>query len=129
MRRRRLGDGVEGKFGSGDRDHGGAEAARQVREPESSRCSAGVGSPHGFSSKPFLEDFETIPRFVDHILDFIDAAGVEKAHVEGESLGGWIAMRLALWHPDRINRLILNTTAGWPIDGKPSLPPGWPSGR
>jgi pimeloyl-ACP methyl ester carboxylesterase len=79
---------------------------------------------HGFSSKPLLEDLETIPKFVDHILDFMDAAGIEKAHVEGESLGGWIAMRLALWHPERINRLILNTTAGWPIDGKPSLPPG-----
>jgi pimeloyl-ACP methyl ester carboxylesterase len=79
---------------------------------------------HGFSSKPLLTDFETIPRFVDHILDFFDAAGVDRAHVEGESLGGWIAMRLALWHPNRIRKLILNTTAGWPIDGKPSLPPG-----
>ena len=79
---------------------------------------------HGFSSKPVLDDFETIPRFVDHILDFMDAAGIERAHIEGESLGGWIAMRLALWHPERVNRLILNTTAGWPIDGKPSLPPG-----
>jgi len=79
---------------------------------------------HGFSSKPLLTDFETIPRFVDHVLDFFDAAGIDRAHVEGESLGGWIAMRLALWHPDRIRKLILNTTAGWPIDGKPSLPPG-----
>lgn len=79
---------------------------------------------HGFSSKPLLTDLETIPRFIDHLLDFMDAAGIESAHVEGESLGGWLAMRLALWHPERVRRLILNTTAGWPIDGKPSLPPG-----
>jgi pimeloyl-ACP methyl ester carboxylesterase len=79
---------------------------------------------HGFSSKPLLTDLETIPRFVDHLLDFMDATGIDRAHVEGESLGGWIAMRLALWHPDRLRKLILNTTAGWPIDGKPSLPPG-----
>ncbi|HEX5451996.1 MAG TPA: alpha/beta hydrolase [Candidatus Limnocylindrales bacterium] len=79
---------------------------------------------HGFTSKPLLTDLETIPRFVDHILDFFEAAGIDSAHVEGESLGGWIAMRLALWHPERVRRLVINTTAGWPIDGKPSLPPG-----
>ena len=79
---------------------------------------------HGYSSKPPLTDFETIPRFVDHIVDFMDAAGIDTAHIEGESLGGWIAMRMALWQPERLRRLILNTTAGWPIDGKPSLPPG-----
>jgi pimeloyl-ACP methyl ester carboxylesterase len=38
--------------------------------------------------------------------------GVERAHVEGESLGGWVTMYLALHYPDRVNKIVLNTAAG-----------------
>jgi pimeloyl-ACP methyl ester carboxylesterase len=37
---------------------------------------------------------------------------VDGASIEGESLGGWVGLWLALEHPDRVDRLILNTTAG-----------------
>lgn len=42
----------------------------------------------------------------------LDSEGIEQAHVEGESLGGWVGLWLALHHPDRVGSLILNTTAG-----------------
>jgi pimeloyl-ACP methyl ester carboxylesterase len=40
----------------------------------------------------------------------LDAAGVERAHVYGISLGGMIAQEIALAHPDRVDRLVLGAT-------------------
>jgi pimeloyl-ACP methyl ester carboxylesterase len=66
---------------------------------------------HGFSEKPQFTG-ETIPMFVQQILDLMDAAGVQSAHIEGESMGGWVAVWLALKHPERVRGLVLNTIAG-----------------
>jgi pimeloyl-ACP methyl ester carboxylesterase len=40
----------------------------------------------------------------------LDAAGVERAHVFGASMGGMIAQELALGWPDRVDRLVLGCT-------------------
>jgi len=53
-----------------------------------------------------------IPRYVDHVLAYLDAIGAEKAHFVGESLGGWVAGRLAADHPDRVGRLTLVAPGG-----------------
>jgi 2-hydroxy-6-oxonona-2,4-dienedioate hydrolase len=37
-------------------------------------------------------------------------------HLSGESLGGWVASRAAVDHPDRIDRLVLNTAGGSQAD-------------
>ena len=44
-------------------------------------------------------------------LGVLDTAGVTRADVLGISLGGRIAMELALQHPDRVERLILVSTS------------------
>ena len=43
----------------------------------------------------------------------IEALGYQKAHVSGESLGGWVAAYLAIHHPDKVDRVVLNTAGGW----------------
>jgi len=52
-------------------------------------------------------------------LAVLDAAGVERAHVVGASLGGMIAQELALAAPDRVDRLVLICTSPGATGGHP----------
>ncbi|NQU71039.1 MAG: alpha/beta hydrolase [Rhodospirillales bacterium] len=64
---------------------------------------------HGLTDKPDY-DYE-IPRYIDHIAGFLDSIGADKASLSGESLGGWVAAAFASAHPDRVDKLVLNTAA------------------
>jgi 2-hydroxy-6-oxonona-2,4-dienedioate hydrolase len=65
---------------------------------------------HGFTEKPDVDYTPSI--YARHLRDFMDAAGIDRAHVHGESLGAWVAAWFALEHPDRVERLVLNTAGG-----------------
>ena len=65
---------------------------------------------HGFTDKPDYQ-FE-IPRYVEHVINYMDAMGIEKAHLAGESLGGWTAAILTLNHPERVRSLQLIAAGG-----------------
>jgi 2-hydroxy-6-oxonona-2,4-dienedioate hydrolase len=65
---------------------------------------------NGLTDKP-ATDLE-IPVYVDHLRGFMDAMGIEKAAISGESLGGWVAAQFTLDHPHRVQKLVLNTTGG-----------------
>jgi pimeloyl-ACP methyl ester carboxylesterase len=50
---------------------------------------------------------ETLPRFADNFVrDALTALGLERAHVVGSSLGGYIALRGAAAHPGRVCRMV-----------------------
>ncbi len=66
---------------------------------------------HGLSSKPPFSS-EMVPMHARQIIDLIDDLGVEKASIDGESLGGWVAAWTALNYPERVDKIILNTMAG-----------------
>lgn len=66
---------------------------------------------HGWSDKPAV-DYE-IADYGRHVLAVIKALGRDRAHISGESLGGWVAAWVAIHHPDKIDRLVLNTSGGW----------------
>lgn len=65
---------------------------------------------HGYTGKPDMR-YE-IPRYRDHLLAYLDAVGVEKAHIGGESLGGWVGGRAAIDNPDRVATLQLLCAGG-----------------
>jgi pimeloyl-ACP methyl ester carboxylesterase len=66
---------------------------------------------HGFSSKPPFDD-QYVLMFVDQLIDVMDDLGVSKASFEGLSFGGFIAMLFALNYPERVEKIVLNTTWG-----------------
>jgi 2-hydroxy-6-oxonona-2,4-dienedioate hydrolase len=65
---------------------------------------------HGYTDNP-RGDLR-IPRYVQHVLDYLDSRGIEQAHFVGESLGGWVAGRLAADHPGRAGKLVLVAPGG-----------------
>lgn len=52
-------------------------------------------------------DSMSFDEMADDLLQFMDAQGLEKAHVFGHSLGGKVAMAAACKQPERIDRLIV----------------------
>lgn len=66
---------------------------------------------HGWSDKP--DSGYEVADYGAHVLAVLKALGREKAHISGESLGGWVAAWVALYHPDKVDRLVLNTAGGW----------------
>src|SRR5687768_10407153 len=57
-------------------------------------------------------DMQAITALGDHVIRDMDAAGMERAVIGGNSLGGHIAARMALCHPDRVAGLILTGSSG-----------------
>ncbi|WP_447756923.1 alpha/beta fold hydrolase [Sphingopyxis fribergensis] len=43
---------------------------------------------------------------------FLEALGIERPHLGGNSMGGWIALRFAIDYPDRLRTLTLMNNAG-----------------
>ena len=66
---------------------------------------------HGWTDKPPI-DYQ-ISDYARHVLDVMKALGRDKVHLTGESIGGWIATHLAVHHPEKVDKLVLNTSAGW----------------
>ncbi len=65
---------------------------------------------HGGSTKDVGEG--DLVSLVDVVEGFMDAMGIEKAHVFGHSMGGAIAGSLAIKHPERVQSLALIASAG-----------------
>ena len=48
----------------------------------------------------------------DFVREFQDALGLEKSHIVGHSMGGWVASVLAYESPQRVGRLVLVASGG-----------------
>lgn len=65
---------------------------------------------HGFTT---LTDHDLeIPEYEGHLLGLLDALGLERVHLIGESLGGWIAIKFAAHHPERVRSVVLSAPGG-----------------
>jgi 3-oxoadipate enol-lactonase len=72
-----------------------------------------VLDPPGFgkSDKPDLT--YDLPRICDRIIAFLDAKRVARTHIIGGSMGGHLALLLALEHPDRVSSLVAMGSSGY----------------
>lgn len=64
----------------------------------------------GGSSQPPTLTFDAYPGVV---LGLMDALGIEKAHVAGNSMGGAVSLVLAASAPGRVDRLVILDSAGF----------------
>src|SRR5213078_3590531 len=64
----------------------------------------------------------SIPLMVGDAIAVLDAVGAERAHVVGVSLGGYIAQELAVTHPQRVEKLVLVSTAVAAAEGAVPMP-------
>ena len=64
----------------------------------------------GDSVKPLRAPFDA-PYFARVMTSVLDALGLERAHVVGNSMGGRIALEMALTASDRVDRLVLLSPA------------------
>jgi pimeloyl-ACP methyl ester carboxylesterase/putative sterol carrier protein len=60
----------------------------------------------GSSDKPALGAYNA-PWFADRVLGYMDATGIDFAHLIGNSMGGRIALEVAFKRPDRVDSLSL----------------------
>ena len=74
---------------------------------------------HGYTEKP--AGAYTIGSYADHVIAYLDAMGIERAHISGLSLGGWVSAHLAGAHPDRFASATLTCSAGSPAMAEPKI--------
>lgn len=65
---------------------------------------------HGYTT--LAEADLELPDYVAHLRGLLDALGIDRAHLSGESLGGWVAVKFAAEYPERTGRVVLNTPGG-----------------
>ncbi len=68
----------------------------------------------GFTDFPEQQPFDR-EHWLRQIVDFLDALGLDRVHVIGNSFGGAMALALAIHHPERVNKLLLMGSVGVPF--------------
>ena len=81
----------------------------------------------GFGYTDFPADIQgfSMQRWVAHLIGFMDALGIEKAHFIGNSYGGALALALAIHHPERVGAMVLMGAAGLPFPISQGLEAVW----
>lgn len=78
----------------------------------------------GYTERPAGVRYD-LATWTAHAVSILDALGVERCHVVGNSFGGSLALSLAIHHPERVSGLVLMGAAGVPFDITPGLEAVW----
>lgn len=78
----------------------------------------------GFTERPDDVSYD-LPTWTAHAIGVLDALGIERAHVVGNSFGGSLALSLAIHHPERVDRLVLMGAVGVPFTITEGLDAVW----
>ena len=95
--------------------HGALGSATQLKLLKNN---SGVGQPvfafdmkgHGMrcNGNPF-----TIEELAEDVLTYMDDYKITIADIFGYSMGGYVALHLALYHPSKINKLMRHSHKNW----------------
>ena len=78
----------------------------------------------GFTERPAQIDYN-LQTWTDQLIGFLDALGIERASLVGNSFGGAIVLHAADQHPPRVNRLVLMGSVGVPFPITAGLDAVW----
>lgn len=73
----------------------------------------------GFGSSADDPSVVGMQDWVRRQVELLDLLGLETAVVVGHSLGGWLAARMTVAHPERVRRLVLASPAGLNVPDHP----------
>ena len=99
--------------------HGLGGSAENWQSPLGSNITALAANYHVFapdqvgfgkSDKPLLK--YRVATFADFLDKFMSELKIEKAHLVGNSMGGWVAGLMAIKYPHRIEKIVLADAAG-----------------
>lgn len=78
----------------------------------------------GFTDRP--QDITyNLHTWTEHAIGVLDALGIDRAHVIGNSFGGALALSLATQYPDRVDRMVLMGAVGVPHEISEGLDAVW----
>ncbi|HUO53576.1 MAG TPA: alpha/beta fold hydrolase [Rhodoblastus sp.] len=78
----------------------------------------------GFTDRPEGVAYD-VATWVKQAVGLLDALGLDKAHIVGNSFGGAIALAMAIQHPERVGRLVLMGSVGVPFPISDGLDAVW----
>jgi len=73
----------------------------------------------GFGRSDISENVDDVKDLAIFYLDLLDALRIDKVHVVGQCLGGWVAMEMAIYASQRFKSLTLVNSAGLRLKGIP----------
>jgi pimeloyl-ACP methyl ester carboxylesterase len=71
----------------------------------------------GLTERP--EWMRDMSDYVLYFRDLLDSLGLARTAIAGHSLGGWMAAEIAVWYPERVEKLVLSNAAGLRVKGTP----------
>lgn len=78
----------------------------------------------GYTERPDGTEYNST-TWTNHLIGLLDALGLEKVSLVGNSFGGSLALNIAAQHPDRVDRLVLMGSAGVPFEITDGLDAVW----
>lgn len=78
----------------------------------------------GFTERPAGQNYD-MDVWVEQAVGLLDALGIERADLVGNSFGGALALALTIRHPQRVRRLVLMGSVGVPFEITEGLDAVW----
>lgn len=78
----------------------------------------------GFTERPAGQKYD-MDVWVEQAVGLLDALGIERADLVGNSFGGALALALTIRHPQRVRRLVLMGSVGVPFEITAGLDAVW----
>ncbi|KAF0962737.1 alpha/beta fold hydrolase [Rhodococcus sp. T7] len=78
----------------------------------------------GYTERPEGVEYNST-TWTEHLIGFLDALGLDKVSIVGNSFGGSLALNIATRHPERVDRLVLMGSVGVPFPITDGLDAVW----